>query len=84
MGAILGLSPCGTHWVSAVVVIAVVEVEGDVIVLVVVEVAVVVSAIWHQPAEACYVSQQRQGRAGLNGLGPRLIRRAGGDQLGTS
>ena len=54
-----GLSPCGTHWVSAVVVVAVVVVEVDVVVVVVVVVAVVVPAIWRRPAVACNVSQQR-------------------------
>ena len=75
-----GLSPCGTHWVSAVLVVAVVVVVVvDVVVVVVMVVAVVVPAIWRRPAVACNVSQQRQGMAGLDRSGQRPIRRAGGD-----
>ena len=73
-----GLSRFGTHWISAVVVVAVVVVLGVVVVVDVV-VAVVVTASWRWPAVPCNVSTTaaRPGRG--DPISPRLIRRAGGD-----
>ena len=79
--------PCGTNWVSAVVVVAVAVVVVVVVEVILVEVIVVIEvvvavvdpAIYHRPAVACNVSQEWQSRAGLIQLGPRPIHREGGD-----